>query len=103
MKPRQTIARASALLSPDVVKQVFTSFNTALLFPWLLMIIVPNLDFTKSVIKSNVFLYVYCAAYAYLFTAATAQSIDAGANLSEEVQFLFLEAVAGAIPRHCVY
>jgi hypothetical protein len=95
---RQVMSRVAAVFSPEVVKPVFTSFNTALLFPWLLMIIVPNVDFTKSVIKSNFFLYLFCAAYVYSFAAATAQAVDAGANISDEVQYLFLEAVAGAVP-----
>lgn len=37
------------------------------------MIFVPNLDFTKSIIKNNVFLVPFCIAYAYLFAAATVQ------------------------------
>jgi hypothetical protein len=54
-----------------VVKAVY---NTLLLLPWALMIFVPNLDFTKSMIRSNVFLVLFCAAYCYLFTAATAHA-----------------------------
>ena len=71
---RSLRADAAAVLSPDVVKSVFTTYNTVLLLPWALMIFVPNLDFTKSIIKSNIFLIVFSIVYAYLFVAATAQA-----------------------------
>lgn len=70
---RDLRAQVATVLSPDVVKSAFTFYNTVLLLPWLLMIFAPNLDFTKSIIKSNAFLILFCVAYAYLFVAATAQ------------------------------
>lgn len=54
---------------------MFTTYNTVLLLPWALMIFAPNLDFTKSIIKSNVFLVGFSLAYAYLFAAATVQVV----------------------------
>lgn len=66
-------AQVSGVLSPDVVKSVFTTYNSVLLLPWALMIFVPNLGFTKAIIKSNVFLVGFSLVYAYLFVVATAE------------------------------
>lgn len=87
-------AKVSGMLSPDVVKSVFTTYNSVLLLPWALMIFVPNLDFTKAMIKSNVFLVGFSLVYAYLFVVATAESRALGLDTAEEVKFLFTEAVA---------
>lgn len=90
------ISASSDVFAYDTATAVFTGFNTLLLFPWTLMVFVPNLDFTRSLIKSNIFLYIFCLMFTYLFAAATAEALRAGASLSDEVQFLFLEAVAGS-------
>lgn len=92
--PRRILAAADVFAYENVTT-VFTAFNTLLLVPWGMMVFVPNLDFTRSVIRSNVFLYLFCFMFLYLFTAATVEALEAGASLSDEVQFLFLEAVAG--------
>lgn len=94
---RRVSAKAD-VFAYDTVTAVFTTFNTLLLLPWLLMVFLPNLDFTRSIIRSNIFLYVFCAMFLYLFVAATAEALNAGANLGDEIQFLFLEAVAGLSP-----
>lgn len=65
-------------LSEDTVKSVFTTFNSITLIPWGLMVLLPTAGFTKAFIRSNVPLLGLCALYAWLFIAATAQSVDAG-------------------------
>lgn len=91
-------AELASYFEPEVVKPVFALFNTLLLLPWPLMIFFPNAEFTKGIIKSNVPLFIFIGFYAYTFAAATAQSSAAGADLGEQVKFLFTEAVAGTPP-----
>lgn len=95
-KAPRLIQAAADVFAYDNVTTVFTAFNTLLLVPWCMMVFVPNLDFTRSVIRSNIFLYLFCCMFLYLFTAATVEALEAGASLSDEIQFLFLEAVAGS-------
>lgn len=95
------VCAASGVFAYETVTSVFTTYNTLLLVPWCMMVFVPNLDFTRSVIKSNIFLYIFCGLFLYLFAAATVEAVDAGANLSDEVRFLFLEAVAGSNMHPC--
>jgi hypothetical protein len=85
----------AAIFQPNVVQPVFTTFNTALLPPWFLMILAPNAEFTKSFIRSGVPLAVFTLVYAYLFAAATAQNAAQGSDLLADVAYLFTEATAG--------
>eukprot|EP00892_Ulva_mutabilis_P012317 jgi/Ulvmu1/9458/UM052_0026.1 len=88
------LSASASIFAYDTATSIFTAYNTLLLVPWCMMVFVPNLDFTRSVIKSNIFLYIFSGLFLYLFAAATTEALDAGASLGDEIQFLFLEAVA---------
>lgn len=92
--PHAAASEIPSFLSPELVQSVFSTFNGLLLVPWPLMVFFPNADFTKSLIKSNAPLYAFIAIYAYLFAAATAQSAASGEDVTEQIRYLFTEAVA---------
>jgi hypothetical protein len=85
----------AAFFQPSVVQPIFTTFNTVLLPPWFLMILAPNSDFTKSLIRSGAPMLVFTVLYAYLFAAATAQNGAQGSDFLADVLYLFTEATAG--------
>ena len=84
------------ILTPEAVQPVFTAFNTVLLPPWLAMVVAPHADFTKAFIRSGIPIGLFMAMFAYMFIAATAQSVANGNDIGQQVVFLFTEATAGA-------
>jgi hypothetical protein len=81
---------------PSTVEEITKPFewaNTAITYAWILLLLAPRWNFTKTVVLSDFAAILPCLAFLFFFASATSIDSSDPEELGKKVAFLFTEAI----------